>query len=61
MIIIGVSLALLLIIGLTMYLMIKFYRKKLVDAENEDPSHVPGPVSTGKGISTFVAPGATID
>jgi hypothetical protein len=41
-IIIGVSLALLLIIGLTMYLMIKFYRKKLVDAEMEDESHNPG-------------------
>jgi hypothetical protein len=60
-IIIGVSLALLLIIGLTMYLMIKFYRKKLVDAENQDPSHVPAPASTAKGISTFVAAGATID
>jgi hypothetical protein len=43
-IIIGVSLALLLIIGLTMYLMIKFYRKKLIDAENEDQSHTAGPV-----------------
>jgi hypothetical protein len=42
-IIIGVSLALLLIIGLSMYLMIKFYRKKLVDAENADELHTAAP------------------
>lgn len=61
-IIIGVSIVLLLIIGLTMYLMIKFYRRKLVEADLEDESHIAKAGAPGtKSISTFVAAGATID